>query len=113
MAGPLAPWEQASSPHGGFVVGGPIRGQKSLEPRILAQGFSSVWCPPSVTEKSGKEPGSLAAVGFLCDVSDVTVELGSCVWPCEMGTESECVNLRTGICTEEFSPSAWKSKSFP
>lgn len=82
-------------------------------PKILAQGFSSVPCPPLMTEKSGKEPGGLAAVGFLCDVSDVTLELGSCVWPCEMGTESECVNLRTGVCSEEFPPSAWKSESFP
>lgn len=49
----------------------------------------------------------------MCDVSDVTVELGSCVWLCEMGTESECMNLQAGVYREEFSRSAWKSESFP
>lgn len=80
MAGPFGPWKQLP-PHMVVLwsVANLWAGITRILPRILAQGFSSVGCPPLMTEKSGKEPGGLAAVGFLCDVSDVTLELGSCV----------------------------------
>lgn len=73
MAQPLGHLEQATSPHCGFVASGPISPwagitkAEDLRVGVLICG-ASAFChgaaPRCMTEKRGKEPGGLAAVGF-------------------------------------------------